>query len=43
MSFIDDWNRTSHKYEKREFGKWKLFLPAKDGISPIKHGSKYKV
>ena len=40
---IDDWNRTSHKLESKEFGKWELFLPVLDGSMPIQHGSKYKV
>ena len=41
--FIDNWNRTSHQFEAKEFGKWELFLPLNDGKFPIQHGSKYKV
>ncbi|XP_050314045.1 1,4-alpha-glucan-branching enzyme [Anthonomus grandis grandis] len=38
------WNRYSHAYEKKEFGKWELYIPARtDGSAAIKHLSEIKV
>lgn len=41
---FNNWNKTSHQFTKKDFGKWELFLPNEpDGILPIEHGSKYKL
>ena len=40
----DEWRTFENKFEKLEFGKWKLQLPANaDGTCAIKHGSVIKV
>jgi 1,4-alpha-glucan branching enzyme len=40
----DGWEKKRNPYEKLDFGKWQLHLPANpDGTCPIKHGSKIKV
>lgn len=40
----DGWEKKRNPYEKHEYGKWQLHLPANpDGTCPIKHGSKIKV
>jgi 1,4-alpha-glucan branching enzyme len=44
LSFKDEWKLNENKFEKLEYGKWKLSLPAlADGSCPIKHGSSLKV
>lgn len=41
---FNEWNRTSHKFERKDFGKWELFIPlTSDGKHPIHHASKYKL
>ncbi|RZF42612.1 hypothetical protein LSTR_LSTR001407 [Laodelphax striatellus] len=41
---FNGWNRSSHPYNKLEFGKWELNIPANsDGSSVIKHLSEVKV
>lgn len=41
---FNGWNETNHAFEKLEFGKWKLHLPAaSDGQCQIKHLSKLKL
>lgn len=41
---FNDWNSTSHAYERLPFGKWKLKIPVlEDGSCPIKHLSKLKL
>lgn len=41
---FNGWNRTSHKLEKKDFGRWELFFPQnKDGSQQILHLSKYKL
>ncbi|KAI6218212.1 CBM-48 domain-containing protein [Aphelenchoides fujianensis] len=46
LSLVDDfnnWDVNAHKYEKLEFGKWRLVVPAKDGQCPIPHNSIIKI
>lgn len=41
---FNDWQETSHKYEKLPFGKWSIKIPPlKDGSPAIKHESKLKL
>ncbi|EFX66191.1 hypothetical protein DAPPUDRAFT_302911 [Daphnia pulex] len=41
---FNGWEKKRNPYEKLDFGKWQLHLPANpDGTCPIKHGSKIKV
>uniref|UniRef100_A0A3P9IGV1 1,4-alpha-glucan branching enzyme n=1 Tax=Oryzias latipes TaxID=8090 RepID=A0A3P9IGV1_ORYLA len=41
---FNDWNKFSHPYAKKEFGKWELILPPKhDGSPAVDHNSKLKV
>lgn len=41
---FNQWNRGSHPYNKLEYGKWELTLPANaDGSCPIKHLSEVKI
>lgn len=41
---FNNWDQTSHKYEKLPFGKWKIKIPPmKDGSPAIKHESKLKL
>lgn len=41
---FNDWNETSHPYEKLPFGKWRIKVPAaKDGKPAIRHQSKLKL
>jgi len=41
---FNNWNETSHPYERQPFGKWKIKIPAgKDGKPVIKHLSKLKL
>jgi 1,4-alpha-glucan branching enzyme len=41
---FNDWNETSHPYERLPFGKWRIKVPAaKDGKPAIKHLSKLKL
>lgn len=41
---FNDWQETSHKYEKLPFGKWSIKIPAlEDGSPAIKHESKLKL
>ncbi|CAG9820624.1 unnamed protein product [Phaedon cochleariae] len=40
----DNWNRDSHPYNKKEYGKWELVLPPNsDGSPAIKHLSEIKI
>ncbi|XP_035670501.1 1,4-alpha-glucan-branching enzyme-like isoform X1 [Branchiostoma floridae] len=44
MGDFNGWNKTSHSFEKKPFGKWELVLPPKDdGSCPLDHLSKYKL
>lgn len=44
VSPIDGWDKFSHRYTKKEFGKWELILPPKHDNSPaVDHNSKLKV
>lgn len=41
---IDGWDKFSHPYAKKEFGKWELILPPKYDKSPaVDHNTKLKV
>lgn len=41
---IDNWKLYEYKFEKLDFGKWKLTIPAlSDGSCAIKHGTIVKV
>jgi len=41
---FNNWDRTSHPFEKLEFGRWKLVLPpSKDGSPMIKHLQRVKI
>ncbi|XP_065653925.1 1,4-alpha-glucan-branching enzyme-like [Hydra vulgaris] len=41
---FNNWNSSSHKMLKKEFGKWEIFFPKNsDGSQQIKHLSKYKL
>lgn len=41
---FNNWNETSHPYERLPFGKWSIRVPAlKDGTPAIKHLSKLKL
>uniref|UniRef100_A0A6G1S4L1 1,4-alpha-glucan branching enzyme n=1 Tax=Aceria tosichella TaxID=561515 RepID=A0A6G1S4L1_9ACAR len=41
---FNNWNETSHPYERLPFGKWRIKVPAaKDGKPAIKHLSKLKL
>uniref|UniRef100_A0A1Y1MHR5 1,4-alpha-glucan branching enzyme n=3 Tax=Photinus pyralis TaxID=7054 RepID=A0A1Y1MHR5_PHOPY len=41
---FNNWNRDSHPYNKSEYGKWELHIPANpDGSCPIPHNSELKV
>ncbi|KAI6229881.1 1,4-alpha-glucan branching enzyme [Aphelenchoides fujianensis] len=40
---FNNWDVNAHKYEKLEFGKWRLVVPAKDGQCPIPHNSIIKI
>ncbi|KFD50902.1 hypothetical protein M513_08215 [Trichuris suis] len=43
-NFSDGWSRTSHPYDRMEFGRWELYIPPNDdGSCPIPHGSVVKV
>lgn len=43
-AFTDGWEKKRNPYEKLDYGKWQLNLPANpDGTCPIQHGSKIKV
>ncbi|XP_068122477.1 1,4-alpha-glucan-branching enzyme-like [Hyperolius riggenbachi] len=40
---FNNWNPSSHPYNKSDFGKWELHIPPNDHHSPvIQHGSKLK-
>lgn len=40
----DNWNKFSHPYTKKEFGKWELILPPKyDKTAAVDHNTKLKV
>lgn len=42
--FLDNWKQYEYKFEKLDFGKWRLSIPAlSDGSCPIKNGSIIKV
>lgn len=44
FKIADGWNPFSHPYQKKDYGKWELFLPpGPDGFPPVPHGSKLKV
>ncbi|XP_062872486.1 1,4-alpha-glucan-branching enzyme isoform X3 [Trichomycterus rosablanca] len=41
---FNDWDKFSHPYKKKEFGKWELHVPPKEDGSPaVAHNSKLKV
>lgn len=41
---IDGWNKFSHPYSKKEFGKWELIVPPKHDNAPaVDHNTKLKV
>uniref|UniRef100_A0A665V042 1,4-alpha-glucan branching enzyme n=1 Tax=Echeneis naucrates TaxID=173247 RepID=A0A665V042_ECHNA len=41
---FNDWDKFSHPYTKKEFGKWELILPPKQDKSPaVNHNTKLKV
>lgn len=41
---LDGWNKFSHPYTQKDFGKWQLHLPPKEDNTPaVAHGSKLKV
>ncbi|XP_034404328.1 1,4-alpha-glucan-branching enzyme [Cyclopterus lumpus] len=41
---FNEWNKFSHPYTKKEFGKWELVLPPKhDGTPAVDHKTKLKV
>uniref|UniRef100_A0A5S6R4S6 CBM_48 domain-containing protein n=1 Tax=Trichuris muris TaxID=70415 RepID=A0A5S6R4S6_TRIMR len=41
---FNGWDRTSHPYDRKEFGRWELYIPPKeDGSCPIPHGSVLKI
>ncbi|KAL6115834.1 gbe1 [Pungitius sinensis] len=41
---FNDWEKFSHPYTKKAFGKWELILPAKhDGTPAVGHNTKLKV
>lgn len=43
-SLLDDWEKFSYPYTKKEFGKWELILPAKhDGTPAVGHNTRLKV
>lgn len=40
----DGWDKFSHPYSKKDFGKWELTVPPKHDTSPaVDHNSKLKV
>ncbi len=41
---IDGWDNFSHRYTKKDFGKWELHIPPKEDKTPaVAHNSKLKV
>lgn len=41
---FNDWNKESHKFNKLEYGKWELSIPAKpDGSCPLNHMSRVEL
>ncbi|XP_077578308.1 1,4-alpha-glucan-branching enzyme isoform X2 [Stigmatopora nigra] len=41
---FNGWDKFSHPYSKKDFGKWELLVPPKrDGSPAVEHGSKLKV
>ncbi|XP_076138413.1 1,4-alpha-glucan-branching enzyme-like [Alosa pseudoharengus] len=41
---FNEWNKFSHPYTQRDYGKWQLHLPPKEDNTPaVAHGSKLKV
>lgn len=41
---IDNWNKFSHPYTKKDFGKWELILlPRHDKSPAVDHNTKLKV
>ncbi|XP_049805932.1 1,4-alpha-glucan-branching enzyme [Schistocerca nitens] len=41
---FNNWNRQSHPYARREYGKWELHIPPRpDGSCPIDHMSEIKI
>ncbi|XP_072547869.1 1,4-alpha-glucan-branching enzyme [Salminus brasiliensis] len=41
---FNGWDKFSHPYKKKEFGKWELHIPPKEGNTPaVAHNSKLKV
>jgi len=40
---FNGWHRTSHPFQGREYGRWELVLPPKEGGQAIKHLEKVKI
>lgn len=43
MGEFNGWNKGSHAFTRKEFGRWELTLPPKEGKPAIHHGQKVKI
>ena len=44
MGDFNNWSRVSHEFSQRQYGRWELVLPAREGKRPqLEHGDKIKL
>jgi len=40
---FNNWDRSSHPFSQKDYGRWELVLPSKEGIPAIKHRERVKI